>query len=94
MSNVQIFKSCFINGIKNPGTDKLYKQDYNDKDKKHVLTKLLKIQQAYIQSTLDLNWNFYIQSLPLRLILLLIASSDYIIKVIKPLYDMSKASNL
>ena len=47
--------------------------------------------QANVQSTSDLNRDFCIQPL-LLLISLLGASSDFIIKVIKPLYGVSKVS--
>lgn len=43
-SNTQIFNSCFINKIKNPDIDKVYKKSClviwvsNDKDKNFILT--------------------------------------------------------
>lgn len=46
--------------------------------------------QAYIQSTSNINWKFYIW-LSSKLILLLDISSYFIIKVIKLLYNKSKA---
>lgn len=51
-SNTQIFNSCFVNEIKNPGSDKAYEkkrlvvQAYNDKDKDLVLMQLPTIQQV------------------------------------------------
>ena len=48
--------------------------------------------QAYVQSTSELNQDFYIQSL-LEFISLLDAKSDYIVKVIKPLYNVPEAEN-
>lgn len=40
----------------------------------------------------NLNWEFYI-CLPPKLIALLGALSDYDVKVMKPLYDVSEAGN-
>lgn len=48
--------------------------------------------QAYVQLTSNFNQDFYIW-LPPKLILLLGASSDYIIKVIKPLYGIPEVGN-
>lgn len=45
LSNIQVLKSRFLDGIKNPSIDKAYKksslvvQAYNDKNKKFVLKK-------------------------------------------------------
>ncbi len=48
--------------------------------------------QTYLQSTSNLNLEFYILLLP-KLILLLSASSDYIVKVMKSLYDIPEVGN-
>lgn len=48
--------------------------------------------QAYIQSTSNLNYIFYIWPPP-ELILLLSALSNCVVKVMKPLYDILKAGN-
>ena len=48
--------------------------------------------QAYVQSTSNLNQEFYIWP-PLELILLLGASSDCVLKVIKSLYGAPEAGN-
>ena len=50
------------------------------------------VTQAYVQSTSNLNQEFYIWP-PLELISLLGASSDCILKVIKPLYGVPEAGN-
>jgi hypothetical protein len=50
------------------------------------------VTQAYVQSTFDLNRDFYIRSF-LELITLLDASNDCILKMIKSLYDVLEASN-
>ena len=49
------------------------------------------MQQIYIESTSVLNWDTYIWP-PLEQISLLNALSDYIIKVMKPMYDMPEAN--
>lgn len=91
-SDIQIFKSRFVDEIKNPGTDKAFEksrlvvQAYNDTDKTLVLTQSPIIQrvsqrliiclavifqdkntklylrdmtQVYVQSTSDLNNEFF-----------------------------------
>ena len=71
---------------------RLVEQADNKKDKKLVLTQLPTMQrQAYIQSTLDLNWDIYIRPPP-KQISLLSASCDYIVKVMKPIHDVLEAS--
>lgn len=50
------------------------------------------IMQVYNQSTFKLNRDFYIQPLS-ELILLLSTKFDFIVKVIKCLYSISKADN-
>ena len=50
------------------------------------------ITQTYVQSTLNLNQEFYIRP-PLELISLFGASSDCVLKVIKPLYGVPEAGN-
>ncbi len=50
------------------------------------------ITQAYVQSRSTLNRDFYVQSLS-KLIKLMRISTDCILKVIKSLYDVSKANN-
>ena len=48
--------------------------------------------QAYVQSTSNPNQEFYIRPMP-ELILLLGDSSDCIVKVMKPLYDVLEVGN-
>ncbi len=50
------------------------------------------ITQVYVQSRSNLNRNFYVQSSP-KLVELMRIFNDCILKVIKPLYDVSKADN-
>ena len=50
------------------------------------------ITQAYVQSTSDLNRDFYIRP-PVELIKLLDAPADCILKVMKPLYGAPEAGN-
>ena len=50
------------------------------------------VTQAYVQSTSNLNREFYIRP-PLELISLLGSSSDCVVKVMKPLYGVPKAGN-
>ena len=66
-------------------------QAHNNKKENLVLTKLPTIKRACIQSTLDFNWDFYI-CLPFKQILLLGILLDYIVKVIKLLYDVPEVS--
>ena len=97
MSNTQIFDPCLAEEIKDPCTDKAYNksrpvmQAYNNEKENLVLTQLPTIQWAYIQSTSDFNWDFYICPPP-KQISQLGTSSDYIVKVIKLLHDMPEAS--
>lgn len=49
------------------------------------------ITQAYVEIVLDLSWNFYIRP-PCEPISLLDNLCDSIVKVIKPLYDVSETS--
>jgi hypothetical protein len=60
--------------------------------KKGTSLYLYNISQVYIQSTTLLNRDFYI-CLPLELLDILQLSNNTIIKVIKPLYSIPKASN-
>jgi hypothetical protein len=53
---------------------------------------LRNITQIYVQSRFNLNRNFYVQSSP-ELIKLMRIFNDCILKMIKPLYDVSKADN-
>jgi hypothetical protein len=53
---------------------------------------LRNITQVYVQSRFNLNRNFYVQSL-FELIKLMRIFSDCILKMIKSLYDVSKADN-
>ncbi len=53
---------------------------------------LRNITQIYVQSRFNLNRDFYVQS-SLKLIKLMKISDDCILKVIKSLYDVSKANN-
>ena len=66
-------------------------QAHNNEKENLVLTQLPTIQRAYIQSTSDFHQNFYI-SPPPKQISLLGTSSNYIVKVIKLLHDVPKAS--
>lgn len=50
------------------------------------------ITQVYVQSTLDLNWNFFIYPLS-ELITMIGALLEYILKIVKPFYDVSEAGN-
>ena len=90
-NSTQVFNSRFIDEIKDPYTNKAYGksrlvvQADNDKDKNLELTKLPIIQQAC-----NLNRDFYIRP-PSEPILLLGASSNCIVKVIKPLYSIPEA---
>ncbi len=61
-------------------------------DNDNIKLYLRDITQACVQSTSDLNRDFYIGP-PLELISLLGASSDCIIKVMKPLYGVPEAGN-
>jgi hypothetical protein len=61
-------------------------------EKRDINIYLRDITQAYIQSKSDLNRNFYIRSSS-KLIKLLDASLDCILKVIKPLYEVLESSN-
>ena len=61
-------------------------------DNNSIQLYLQDITQVYIQLTSNLNQEFYIQLL-LELILLLGVSSDCVVKVIKPLYNIPKAGN-
>lgn len=63
----------------------------NEKDKKLVLTELPIMQRTYIESTSDLNWDTYIWP-SLEQISLLGTSSDYIVKVMKPMYDVPEVN--
>ena len=63
-----------------------------DDDNDSVRLYLRDITKAYVQSTSDLNRDFYIRPPP-ELIVLLGASPDCIIKVMKSLYDVPKAGN-
>ena len=62
------------------------------KDNDNIKLYLQDITQAYVQSTFDLNRDFYIRPPP-ELISLLDASSDWIIKVLKLLYGVPEAGN-
>lgn len=53
---------------------------------------LYNVFQAYIWSTLDINQDFFICPF-LKLIIIIKASSNYILKVVKPLYGIPKVSN-
>lgn len=92
MSSTQIFNSRFVDGTRNSGTHKDYEKSrptekvYNDKDKNFVLTQSPTIEQTY-----DVNWDFYIRPL-CEQILLLGALSDFVVKVIKSLHDVPRAS--
>jgi hypothetical protein len=48
--------------------------------------------QAYIQSAIKLNWNFYIRA-PLKLSIVFRVSQGIILKVIRLLYSIPKAGN-
>ena len=61
-------------------------------DNNNIKLYLRDITQAYVQSTSELNRDFYIQP-PLELISLLGAKSDCIVKVMKPLYGVPEAGN-
>ncbi len=50
------------------------------------------VTQAYVQSTSDLNRDFFIRPPP-ELITMMGASSDCILKVVKPLYGVPEAGN-
>ena len=50
------------------------------------------ISQAYIQSTINLNYKFYIRP-PYKLQNKLGISKDIVLKVLKPLYKVLKANN-
>ncbi|KAI1005289.1 hypothetical protein K3495_g2938 [Podosphaera aphanis] len=113
----RIFKSRFVDEIKNKGTSNAFEksrlvvQAYKDKDKHLVLTQsptiqrvsqriilalaaslpldiyLRDISQAYVQSTTNLNRDFYIRP-PTEL-----GGDGTILKVIKPLYGVPEAGN-
>lgn len=71
---------------------RLIKQADNEKDKKLMVTQLSIIQrQAYIYSIFYFNPDFYIR-LFIKQISLLHILLSCIVKVIKPLHDMSKAN--
>ena len=97
LSNTQVFDPCLVDEIKDPCTDKAYDksrpvmQAHNNEKENLVLTQLPIIQRAYIQLTSDFNWDFYIR-LPPEQISLLDILSDYIVKVIKLLHNVSEAS--
>ncbi len=61
-------------------------------DNNNIKLYLRDITQAYVQSTSNLNREFYIRPPP-KLILLLGALSDCVIKVMKPLYGVPEADN-
>ena len=61
-------------------------------DNNNIKLYLRDITQVYVQSTSELNRDFYIRP-PLELILLLGAKSDCIVKVMKPLYVVPEAGN-
>lgn len=67
---------------------RLVKQVDNEKDKELVLTELPTIQRLYIQSISDWNRDFYIWGSAS----LLEISSDYIVKIIKPMQNISQTS--
>lgn len=53
---------------------------------------LCDVTQAYIQSTLDLNQDFFIWPFP-ELITMIEVLSDFILKVVKPFYGIPEVSN-
>ena len=50
------------------------------------------VTQVYVQSTSNLNRDFFIHP-PQELVAIIRASPNYILKVVKPLYDVPKAGN-
>ena len=61
-------------------------------DNNNIKLYLRDVTQAYVQSTSNLNREFYIRPPP-ELISLLGASSDCVVKVMKPLYGVPEAGN-
>ena len=53
---------------------------------------LCNVSQAYVQSTLDLNQDFFIRPFP-ELITMIGASPECILKVVKPLHVVPEAEN-
>lgn len=62
------------------------------KDNDNIKLYLRDVTQAYVQSTSELNRDFYIRPPP-ELILLLGTKANFIVKVMKPLYGVSEAGN-
>lgn len=84
-SNTRVFNYHFVNKIedlcinKTPKKSRPVVKTYND-NKNHMLMRLPTMQRTYIQSTLNLNQNFYILPLFEQKILLLSTLFNSIIK--------------